>query len=341
MAVHSWFRVYNDLINDPKIQRLSGDQVKFLLNLWCLASKHGGVLPPADEIAFALRVTRDVTDECVTVLQRDGLLDVTCDGLTPHNWSSRQFKSDMDHTASQRSKKYRDKKTNNNNNKAVTSVTVTEPSRVTQTVTSQNDPVTVTRLEQITDTDNRAEQTRACARTAALTQADYDRLEEALRKAAGIEQDPSPSLLNLAPMLGLLDAGYSLATDILPTVKAVCTARRAKGKSPPFSWDLFVPIIHENAGRRKSAAAVPPAGSVVALHPAQNNTPEQWESRFSVFRRSGQWITGYGPHPNTGNCFAPREVLEKWGWWPKELGGRPANQVSVETVVTKSAGATS
>ena len=47
-----WFRVYNDVVDDPKVQRLSNTLFKVLINLWCLASANDGVLPPIDEIAF-------------------------------------------------------------------------------------------------------------------------------------------------------------------------------------------------------------------------------------------------------------------------------------------------
>ena len=43
-----WFRVYDDLVDDPKVQRLDPSLFKALINLWCLTSANGGVLPPID-----------------------------------------------------------------------------------------------------------------------------------------------------------------------------------------------------------------------------------------------------------------------------------------------------
>ena len=51
-----WFRVYDDLVDDPKVQRLEPSLFKALINLWCLTSANDGVFPPIDEIAFKLRM---------------------------------------------------------------------------------------------------------------------------------------------------------------------------------------------------------------------------------------------------------------------------------------------
>ena len=44
-SAYKWFRLYNDVINDPKVQRLDGETFKAWINILCLASKGGGVLP--------------------------------------------------------------------------------------------------------------------------------------------------------------------------------------------------------------------------------------------------------------------------------------------------------
>jgi hypothetical protein len=33
-----WFRVYDDVVDDPKVQRLEPSLFKALINLWCLTS---------------------------------------------------------------------------------------------------------------------------------------------------------------------------------------------------------------------------------------------------------------------------------------------------------------
>ena len=98
-----WFRFYDDALDHAKVQRLPPDLFKAWVNLLCLASREGGVLPCVDDTAFALRVTRDVTEEWLSALRERGLIDVSEDGLmSPHNWNARQFRSDADPTAAER-----------------------------------------------------------------------------------------------------------------------------------------------------------------------------------------------------------------------------------------------
>jgi hypothetical protein len=89
-----WFRVYDDLVDDPKIQRLDLLLFKALINLWCLASANEGVLPPIDEIAFKLRMRPDKAERALNELRAVGLIDDDERGARPHNWDKRQFTSD-------------------------------------------------------------------------------------------------------------------------------------------------------------------------------------------------------------------------------------------------------
>ena len=101
-----WFRMYTDVLDDPKVQRLPGDLFKAWVNLLCLAGRNDGVLPPVEDIAFALRMSQDVTVTVTTELVRRGLLD-DCDGFSPHNWAERQFKSDTPESAAERKRTQR------------------------------------------------------------------------------------------------------------------------------------------------------------------------------------------------------------------------------------------
>lgn len=104
-----WFRLYDDLVDDPKIQRLPGETVKALLNLWCLASQNDGLLPAADDIAFKLRMKPAKVQHLLSVLGECGLVDSDEEGLRPHNWNARQFKSDV---SNERVKRFRERKCN-------------------------------------------------------------------------------------------------------------------------------------------------------------------------------------------------------------------------------------
>lgn len=56
-AMTRWFRVYDDLVDDPKVQRIDPSLFKALINVWCLTSANHGVLPPIAVVAFKLRTT--------------------------------------------------------------------------------------------------------------------------------------------------------------------------------------------------------------------------------------------------------------------------------------------
>jgi hypothetical protein len=115
-----WFRVYDDMIDDPKVQKLSGDMFKALVNLWCLASKNDGYLPPMDEVVFKLRMRADKVAKIIAHLTACGLLDGGDQTeIEPHNWASRQFKSDV---SNERVKRHRERKCN-----VTSTVTVTPP----------------------------------------------------------------------------------------------------------------------------------------------------------------------------------------------------------------------
>lgn len=90
-----WFRVYDDLVDDPKIQRLSPELFRAIINLWCLASKNGGLLPLSPEIAFKLRLRPERITKILDSLKTAGLIEDRGDGWGPHNWDKRQFKSDV------------------------------------------------------------------------------------------------------------------------------------------------------------------------------------------------------------------------------------------------------
>jgi hypothetical protein len=103
-----WFRLYDDVLNDPKVQRLSGDTFKFWINMLCIASKNGGVLPSIEDMAFALRVSNDVCSSLIDELKTCGLIDGS-KRLVPHGWEKRQYKSD---TSTDRVKRFRERSRN-------------------------------------------------------------------------------------------------------------------------------------------------------------------------------------------------------------------------------------
>lgn len=105
-----WFRIYDDVLDDPKVQRLSGELFKTWVNLLCLASKAGGILPSIDDIAFRLRISAQDAQQRVEDLILAGLVDIRSDSKQePHNWQSRQMPSD---SSLARVRKHREKQRN-------------------------------------------------------------------------------------------------------------------------------------------------------------------------------------------------------------------------------------
>jgi hypothetical protein len=117
-----WFRFYDEVLNDSKVQRLPPDLFKAWVNLLCIASKNDGRIP-VDDVAFGLRMSPDDAAGAMIAMNQAGLI-VAFDGYyMPHNWLKRQYKSDVtDPTAANRQQRYRNKHRN-------ATVTVT-PTRV-------------------------------------------------------------------------------------------------------------------------------------------------------------------------------------------------------------------
>lgn len=124
-----WFRFYDGVLDDPKVQRLPDKLFRAWVNLMCLASRGGGRIE-ADyaAIGFSLRLSEGHARDTIKVLAAAGLMDIEEGVIEPHNWPERQFKSDVtDPTAAERMRRMRERN-----------------GAVTETVTERNDTVTVT-----------------------------------------------------------------------------------------------------------------------------------------------------------------------------------------------------
>lgn len=114
-----WWRAYDEAVDDPKLLLLSDRAHRAWFNLMCLTSIGRGRLPEIKVIELKLRLSRAKVQSVLKELIDAGLIDKTSDGLAPHNWDGRQYKSDVtDPTNAARQKKFRNKHRN-----AVTTVT--------------------------------------------------------------------------------------------------------------------------------------------------------------------------------------------------------------------------
>jgi len=107
--------------------------------------------------------------------------------------------------------------------------------------------------------------------------AELDDIERQLREAAGLENDPSPGLLDLSPIIGLLDANYRLAEDVLTII-------RARARPGVKTWRYFVPAI-EQAKRANQAIAPKPAEPVVAAVVWIHNEQAEWAAVSARWQR--------------------------------------------------------
>jgi hypothetical protein len=104
-----WFRMYGDLIHDPKVLKLSDNLRWIWIGILCIASKNDGNLPSTDDIALVLRLKPKKVGEAMSKLITAGLVDDLPGGPRPHNWAKWQYKSD-DSTA--RVRRHRERQRN-------------------------------------------------------------------------------------------------------------------------------------------------------------------------------------------------------------------------------------
>ena len=122
-----WIRLYTEVLDDPKVQKLPPELFKFWVNILCLAGKNEGSIPTEDDVSFALRTDLSSVSTAFHYLEKVGLIDNNNGARIPHGWSKRQYKSD---SSTDRVKRYRKRY-----KKRYINVTVTPPE---QNRTEQN-----------------------------------------------------------------------------------------------------------------------------------------------------------------------------------------------------------
>jgi uncharacterized protein YdaU (DUF1376 family) len=130
--------------------------------------------------------------------------------------------------------------------------------------------------------------------------AEIERIENLLREAAGLENDPSPGLLVIGPILGLIDSGYDLEADILPAIRAV-RKRGNKGRS----WNYYVQAIVDAKGDRSRASS---NGAATPSEPAE----VVWRRKYQCWVRTKSWPATWGPPPDSAGCEIPDELISRW-----------------------------
>lgn len=149
---------------------------------------------------------------------------------------------------------------------------------------------------------------------AARKKSDFDVLSDKLLEAVGDGNIQGHGALVIGPIIGLIEAGCDLETDILPTIRAVSS----RLKRPAGSWSYFIAPIREAYEARLAA------GRGVAKPPTPEETEKRWHTRLKAARRRGQWSTAeWGPAPGQPGSIVPNHLLqpgdgEGWREWQSE-----------------------
>jgi hypothetical protein len=110
MSKMMWFRFYNEVYRDPKVQRLPNALFKAWVCLLCLASANNprGTLPEVEILAYELRKRPVIVRDWLTELTKAGLLNRDERSgrveFSIHGWTERQFESD---SSVERTQRYR------------------------------------------------------------------------------------------------------------------------------------------------------------------------------------------------------------------------------------------
>ena len=137
-----WFRFYTEVLNDPKVLRLTDRQYRVWTMLLCVAAICDGEIKKWDASLLLRMPVKNVLSDLRALIDA-GLIEVVDeDTLTPHNWKGRQYESDV---STSRVQRFRKQERN-------VSVTADETPPETEAETEQRQ----SRAETETDTDARA-----------------------------------------------------------------------------------------------------------------------------------------------------------------------------------------
>ena len=87
-----WFKLYHEILDDPKMGQLSDRLYRRCIELFALAGDydHDGLLPALEDIAWRLRLPADELQKDITDLQALKIITSNEDGLVVTNFSKRQ-----------------------------------------------------------------------------------------------------------------------------------------------------------------------------------------------------------------------------------------------------------
>jgi DnaD/phage-associated family protein len=109
MASYYWIKLYDEILDDPKMGRLSDGAYRLCINLFLLANRQesrDGSLPDIEDIAWALRLSNDEAQQYLAELERAEIITVTDGSLKVTKFEKRQTAV----SGKDRIKQYRERK---------------------------------------------------------------------------------------------------------------------------------------------------------------------------------------------------------------------------------------
>lgn len=108
-----WFKIHDDALDDPRLQRLAPATFRTWFNLLCVASRNGGRLPDIAELAWLLRCGKNPLARRLDELRSAGLIEERDGALRPVKWERRQTLREAGEeplSGSERTRRWRDRR---------------------------------------------------------------------------------------------------------------------------------------------------------------------------------------------------------------------------------------
>ena len=104
MTKKIWVKLYMEILDDPKMGRLTDHLWRLVVELFLLAGRaeNDGVLPPVDDMAWALRQPEDRLHDDLKSLAEAGIVHET----EPGQWVVTNFKERQYSESAERVKRY-------------------------------------------------------------------------------------------------------------------------------------------------------------------------------------------------------------------------------------------
>lgn len=109
MAAYYWIKLYDEILDDPKMGRLSDGAFRLAISLFLLAGRQesrDGRLPDIEDVAWALRLSSDLFGQYWQELERAGIVHLEDGNPVVTNFEKRQSAL----SPAEKQKRYRDRK---------------------------------------------------------------------------------------------------------------------------------------------------------------------------------------------------------------------------------------